>query len=850
MADCLRIKITSGKIHEESCGIAQNQDQNDKNYHSGNLASNEYTQNKAIIPNIQSLLALNDYEFIQEAYRRILLREPDDSGRYYYTQRLKEGTLRTQILGQLSRSGETEIANQLYKKIRINYRLMTVRQWPLIGWVAEILSAFSNFQLREFLVGDEEMFVERAYVSVLGRQPDPEGRLHYTSLVEKGFSRIQVLADLKLSNEGKKAVSKVSGLLIIARLMYFKRLPMIKQICYIISTPRVVSEILRHVHKTESAILRLEKARDSDLETVTLSLKTGLNLISDLSLKLNNHEILLDKSFEYSQDKLKEYDEKNSKFFDSLIGKLQYINQISIDIQQKQQSEIVSLFNCYSNVINQSLQNFEESIRNPMLARFAHADKSQSELQGQIKQYSLSLNAFVTSELFKFNDIISKKIGASFLSIVERLSETRNEIINLKFSLGDLIGKSEKIIIKRTSIESNLLLGKNSEYLEFIKNIISDFDFRFENIRKEFLLSRNTNSENITKEIERLFCLINQDKIETVNRIQELANGLESTISRVEAELPVQLRNAVLPLNASLSQAIDNTRTEIDELSPKINRIENYSMNAARRFAIRCGSDSLLVRTVVGFILCPESDYSLIALLIETGDLEPGTRQLIERLLVMDDTFIDIGANIGMHTLAAARAMSGHGKVIAFEPHPQTCNLLTRSIWMNGFSSMVQIYNVAATAKSEKRSLNIGLTCGHHSLFPLDTANALDKNAIVVDSVAIDDILKSVEVVSLIKIDAEGAELEILKGAASILKRNTNIGIIAEFSGSYLRRTGIDIIVWLNEFTLLGFNYLAINEDTGSLREISVEELYKINSVNLFFARPQSPLWQKAEVTK
>jgi hypothetical protein len=144
----------------------------------------------------------------------------------------------------------------------------------------------------------------------------------------------------------------------------------------------------------------------------------------------------------------------------------------------------------------------------------------------------------------------------------------------------------------------------------------------------------------------------------------------------------------------------------------------------------------------------------------------------------------------------------------------------------------------------------MGITSGHHSLFPLDTVDAVDVPAIKVRSATLDQLIPQNVVATLIKIDAEGAELEIVKGAASLLMRSPDIGIIAEFGSSHLRRTGTATLAWLNEFTQLGFEYRAIRADTGQLREITVEELDLTSSINLFFARPQSPLWQKAGEVK
>jgi FkbM family methyltransferase len=313
----------------------------------------------------------------------------------------------------------------------------------------------------------------------------------------------------------------------------------------------------------------------------------------------------------------------------------------------------------------------------------------------------------------------------------------------------------------------------------------------------------------------------------------------------LQSRLAEQLDSMQATLQDAIPRLGETNTAAFDRFAPLLGRIELYSMTAARRIAVRCGADALMIRTEVGYVLCPDQDHALIARLVETGDLEPGTRQLIQRILTAGDAFVDVGANIGMHTIAAARCMAGQGRVIAVEPHPLTASLLQRSAWMNGFAGLVQVHVAAAAGKPGERMLHIGPTSGHHSLFPLTDGESRHTAPIAVQATTLDKILPANLQITLLKIDAEGAEVEIMGGAARTLKRNKHMGIIAEFGGSHLRRTGTQAEAWLASFTSHGFDYRAIQADDGSLRRITVEELDTGDSINLFFARPGSPLWQK-----
>jgi FkbM family methyltransferase len=325
---------------------------------------------------------------------------------------------------------------------------------------------------------------------------------------------------------------------------------------------------------------------------------------------------------------------------------------------------------------------------------------------------------------------------------------------------------------------------------------------------------------------------------QATSNLQQLALGMQEQLAHMQRVMAEFER--VVQARAGLGAAPD-----------QLGRIEHYAAASARRIAINCGDTGILVRTEVGYLLCPSSDPALLAILVETGDLEPGTRLLIERLLRPGDVFVDVGANVGMHTLAAARAMRGQGRVIAFEPFEPMCRLLVQSTWMNGYSGMVEIHQAAVSSKEGVQALHLGLTSGHHSLFRLHA----DSSATVAETaqvrvVRLDQVLPSDLPVKLIKIDAEGAELDVLQGCADIVRANPDIALIVEFGHSHLGRSGQATGDWFAAFAQLGLQYRVVQPATGRLEEWTPAQLEQAESANLLFARPQSPAWQMAEATQ
>ena len=352
-----------------------------------------------------------------------------------------------------------------------------------------------------------------------------------------------------------------------------------------------------------------------------------------------------------------------------------------------------------------------------------------------------------------------------------------------------------------------------------------------------------------------------------VNQVQEAATQLSTllpkTVEEAKAEILAQVM-AGMTLQTQLAEKLDSNtvytnslvnqnaenvqaqlRIQLNQLVPQLDRMELYGLTAARRVALPCGPDEVLLRTTVGYVLCSSRDHALIAALVESGELEPGTRNLIQRVLQSGDTFVDVGANVGMHTLAAAKAVGGAGRVIAIEPYATTAELLKKTIWLNGFGNIVEVHQVAASDEEGERTLYLGGTSGHHSLFPLGEASAGD-GQVKVQVATVDQITSQMTAATLIKIDAEGAELEVMAGAVALLMRSSDVGVIAEFGSSHLKRTGVTTIEWLSHFNKLGFECQAIHPVTGELADVTAEEMEQMGSVNLFFARPRSSLWLKA----
>ena len=161
------------------------------------------------------------------------------------------------------------------------------------------------------------------------------------------------------------------------------------------------------------------------------------------------------------------------------------------------------------------------------------------------------------------------------------------------------------------------------------------------------------------------------------------------------------------------------------------------------------------------------------------------TQLLVQDCLKSGDTFIDIGANEGMISLGASRAVGVAGKVISFEPNPAVREVLSRTIRLNGIGNI------------EVRAAGLSDEAGEMTLFVPDI-NSGEGTFTAVEGVAGSTVTCPVVVgdhdldgvdPALIKIDVEGFEMRVLRGLKKTLLR-AKPAISIELIDRHLARDG------------------------------------------------------------
>jgi FkbM family methyltransferase len=172
------------------------------------------------------------------------------------------------------------------------------------------------------------------------------------------------------------------------------------------------------------------------------------------------------------------------------------------------------------------------------------------------------------------------------------------------------------------------------------------------------------------------------------------------------------------------------------------------------------------------------------------GRYEPNEMYALSRLLRPGMCVFDVGANAGVFTLLAA-ALVGEGVVYAFEPSPRDRTRLVANVRLNALSN-VRVRGEGLGSAVGKATLAVASAehPGHNTLggfvYSDDAAYSVDVDVVTLDSVvAVEGLLR----LDVLKIDVEGAESAVLRGATAALRRFRPI-ILVEAQDTSLREAG------------------------------------------------------------
>jgi FkbM family methyltransferase len=207
------------------------------------------------------------------------------------------------------------------------------------------------------------------------------------------------------------------------------------------------------------------------------------------------------------------------------------------------------------------------------------------------------------------------------------------------------------------------------------------------------------------------------------------------------------------------------------------------------------------------------------------GLMEFNDMAFLLHFLREEDVFIDVGANIGSYTILASGEIGS--KSIAVEPIPTTFNSLEDNIQINKLSSKVKALNIGLSSTFGSLKFTKSMDSVNH------VATDTDIDIIDVNIDTLDNILLLEKAPTIIKIDVEGFETEVLLGATNTLKDNNLKAIIIELNGSGQRYgyDEINIHKMLLEYGFAMYSYdpfkreFTIANEIGNLNTIYLRDI-------------------------
>ncbi len=191
--------------------------------------------------------------------------------------------------------------------------------------------------------------------------------------------------------------------------------------------------------------------------------------------------------------------------------------------------------------------------------------------------------------------------------------------------------------------------------------------------------------------------------------------------------------------------------------------------------------ESAWARVPGGEVLAPLGDFVGRAAYY-TGELDRKLTWICSRLIRPGDTVLDIGANIGMVTILLARLTGEEGRVHAFEPNPRLIRLLRQVIDRNHLTN-VKLHPIALGPESATLELRIPkLNSGAASLVRNRGMSDCEVVRVAVEQLSAVAAREDIQSVRLIKIDVEGYEAEVLRGADELFQRARPEAILFELN--------------------------------------------------------------------
>ena len=199
---------------------------------------------------------------------------------------------------------------------------------------------------------------------------------------------------------------------------------------------------------------------------------------------------------------------------------------------------------------------------------------------------------------------------------------------------------------------------------------------------------------------------------------------------------------------------------------------------------------------------------------------ELSEQALFAKYLHGDMTLVDIGANMGLYTIVSMHHLDAGGRIVAFEPFPQTYEILQKNVATNQTDGRacprVDALNLAATSEPARMELHLNPENRADNRMYRGTYQGKleDWETVPVEGRPVDNVLAElgIQEVNFVKIDIQGYEQKAISGFQKTLARSQNVILLSEFWPKGLQEAGGSATEYLQMLTDLGFTLYTLNE--------------------------------------
>ncbi len=270
-------------------------------------------------------------------------------------------------------------------------------------------------------------------------------------------------------------------------------------------------------------------------------------------------------------------------------------------------------------------------------------------------------------------------------------------------------------------------------------------------------------------------------------------------------------------LEAALGAMQDKLAAIETTLIRRIDGLEAQLQQLRDAHTIYLGGHEALTRLHTGHrIYVDTRDAGICSHLMLDGRWERWIETIIAGAVKPGMTFLDVGANFGYYTLLGAAWVGARGRVYSFEANPGIFRHLRRSVSINGFDDRVELFNLAV--HSEEATLRFGYT-DDFSGGGSTMGSPQGAHQIEVKAAPLDTLLAQVATAHVMKVDVEGAEPHVFRGARALMDRSPNLTLIVEFHEDSTRPI-MPPLRYLQDFVDQGFALRLIEQKglTGAMR--------------------------------